>query len=287
MAEHPQREPVAVIRASTSWLTLDWRGLVAYRDLIVLLVQRDFTSKYKQTVLGPLWFILSPLITTLVFTLVFSRFMGVSTDGAPPVLFYLCGMLGWNYFSSVLASTGNALAGNAGLFSKVYFPRLVPPVAATLSSVLSLLVQLATFLVIFLHHHLTSPAGGVPLPGWSWWLFPGLVLQIAALGLGTGLLLSSLTAKYRDLQQVQGFLVQIWMYATPVVYPLSKVPPDWQWVAALNPMTAVVEATRRIFLGVGSVDALRLLVSVIMTAVILLAGLIAYQRAARTFIDTA
>jgi lipopolysaccharide transport system permease protein len=285
MADETSREPVAVIRPSSGWLAVDWRGLVAYRDLVVLLVQRDFTSRYKQTVLGPIWFIVSPLVTTVVFTVVFSRFMGVSTDGVPPLLFYLCGMLGWNYFTSVLASTGNSLGGNAGLFSKVYFPRLVPPVAATASSVLSLLVQLGTFLAVYLWHQ-PGGAGGVPLPGWRWLLFPALVVQMAALGLGTGLLLSSVTAKYRDLQHVQGFLVQIWMYATPVIYTLSRVPEDWRWVANLNPMTAVAEGTRWIFLGVGSVDAPRLILSVGLSGVILFAGLIVYQRAARTFIDT-
>lgn len=278
--------PAVTIRPTRAWVALDWRSLVAYRDLIGLLVQRDFTARYKQTVLGPLWYILNPFLTTLVFTVVFSRIMGISTDGTPPMLFYLCGMLGWSYFSNVLGATANSLAGNAGLFSKVYFPRLVPPLAATLSNLLALGVQLLTFLVFYTQQLVAAAPGAVAAPSVRWLLFPLLAAHMALLGLGVGLVLSALTAKYRDLQHVQGFLVQLWMYATPVIYPYSRIPADWRWVAALNPMTAVVEATRWMFLGTGAMPAEAYAASLAVTAVVLAAGLVVYQRAARTFVDT-
>ncbi len=286
MPDPIETPPAVTIRPTRSWVDFDWRSLVAYRDLISLLVQRDFTARYKQTVLGPLWYILNPFITTLVFTVVFSRIMGISTDGTPPMLFYLCGMLGWSYFSNVLGATSNSLAGNAGLFSKVYFPRLVPPIAATLSNLLALGVQLATFLVFYTQQLLSGAPDGIAAPGWRWLLFPLLAVHMALLGLGVGLVLSTLTAKYRDLQHIQGFLVQLWMYATPVIYPYSRIPVEWRWIAALNPMTAVIEATRWVFLGTGSVPSSTYLLSLVLTGGLLALGLIVYQRAARTFVDT-
>src|ERR1043166_1982058 len=146
------RNPTAIIRPRQPWVVIEWRSLLAYRDLLWLLVQRDFTAKYKQTILGPLWFIVNPLVTTLVFTLIFNRVIGISTDGAPPLLFYQCGMLGWSYFSNVLGATSNSLAGNVGLFAKIYFPRLIPPLAVTLSSLLALGIQFVTFLVFYIQY---------------------------------------------------------------------------------------------------------------------------------------
>lgn len=278
------RLPVAVIRPTASFFKLDWKGLVAYRDLLWLLVQRDFTARYKQTILGPIWFFLNPLITTFVFTLVFARVIGVGTDGAPPMLFYLCSMLGWSYFSNVLSSTSNALAGNAGLFSKVYFPRLIPPLATTLSNLLALGIQFITFFA-FYAYYLSAGDVVLPRPGLNWLLFPALVCHMAALGLGVGLIFSALTAKYRDLQHIQAFVVTIWMYLTPIIYPLSRFPQKWQWLAALNPMSAIVEAMRRIFLGTGSFHPGSYALSVALSFFALFFGLLVYQRAARTFVD--
>lgn len=275
-----------VIRPTTAWFVFDWRGLLAYRDLLRQLVLRDFTAKYKQTILGPTWFFINPLLTTLMFTVVFNKVIGVPTDGVPPMLFYLCGMLGWSYFAGVLNATGNSLAGSAALFSKVYFPRLIPPLALAVSSLLALAIQLLTFLVFYVKEHWFTPGSSIPAPSGLWLLFPLLVLHMAVLSLGVGLMLSTLTAKYRDLGQIQGFLVQLWMYATPVIYPLSRVPEKWHWVAALNPMTAIVETSRRIFLGVGTVGPGQYAQSALLSVLILLAGVFAYQRAARTFVDT-
>ncbi len=285
-AQPPLPETEIVIKPSTAWLTFDWRGLLAYRDLLRQLVLRDFTAKYKQTILGPTWFFINPLITTLMFTVVFNKVIGVPTDGVPPMLFYLCGMLGWSYFATVLSATGNSLAGSASLFSKVYFPRLIPPLALTISSLLALAIQFLTFLVFFIRAHWFTAGSALPAPGLHWLLYPLIVLHMATLALGVGLLLSTLTAKYRDLNHIQAYLIQLMMYATPIIYPLSRVPAKWQWLAHLNPMTAIVETTRKLFLGVGTVDPAQYAQSAVLSVVILLVGVFAYQRAARTFVDT-
>jgi lipopolysaccharide transport system permease protein len=278
--------PRVTLRANQAWLHLDWRGLVQYRDLLVELVQRDFTAKYRQTVLGPLWAIVSPLLTTLIFTLLFGRVLKVGTNGVPPLLFYLCSLLGWAYFANVLAATGQSLTGNARIFAKVYFPRLIPPLAVTISNLLGFGIQLLFFLCAYVGFKYFTPFGAGLSPGPWLLLFPLLVLHMAALGLGIGLIISSLTAKYRDLHHLTSIMVQMWMYATPVIYPLSQVPEKWRWVAEINPMTAVVEALRLGFLRVGHITPLSYAVSLTLTTGILLVGILFYQRMARTFVDT-
>jgi lipopolysaccharide transport system permease protein len=282
----PFPEQKVVIKPNQSWLTIDWAGLWQYRDLLVVMVQRDFTAKYRQTILGPAWFIINPLITTVVFTLLFGKVIGVQTDGVDPMLFYLSSLLGWTYFSNVLNATANSLAGNAGIFGKVYFPRLIPPLVMCASNLIAFFVQLAVFLVFWVYYLLATSFGATYHPNWSLALLPILIIQMAALGLGVGLILSAMTAKYRDLQQLTGFLVQIWMYGTPVIYPLSRVPENWRWLVQLNPMTTMVEMTRVVFLGVGSVTVAGYLVSIGVTAAILTIGVMLYQRMARTFVDT-
>jgi len=274
------------IRPNQSWLHLDWPGLWGYRDLLVLLVQRDFTAKYQQTILGPIWFIVNPLINSVVFTILFSKIIGIATDGVPPMLFYLAGQLSWNYFSNVLATTGNSLTGNAGIFSKVYFPRLIPPLAMCGSCLIAFVIQFAVFFVLWLYYAVATPFGATLQLSWTLALLPLLIIQTAALGLGVGLVFSAVTAKYRDLQQLTGYILQIGMYATPVIYPLSRIPVEWRWVAYFNPMASVVELTRVILLGVGSVTVIGCIISLVITAVILLGGIVLYQRTARTFVDT-
>jgi lipopolysaccharide transport system permease protein len=290
---NPSQPPPAIevrIRPNTSWFHIDLEGLNHYRDLLWLLVQRDFTAKYKQTILGPLWFLLNPIINSLAFTLVFGKIVGVSTDGVPPMIFFLSGQLGWTYFSTVLGSTANSLAGNTHLFAKVYFPRIIPPLAVTISSLLALVIQLVTFLGFYAHHQLTAaPERLLTMPTLSWALFPLIVVHMAFLALGVGLILSALSAKYRDVQQVQGFFVTIWMYVTPIIYPLSTISekyPKLVWLAELNPMTAIVETTRQLFLGVGTVTPTGYLTSVIVTLIVFATGLFSYQKSARTFVDT-
>jgi lipopolysaccharide transport system permease protein len=275
-----------VIEPSKSWFQLDWRELFHYRDLLFLLVRRDFISRYKQTILGPAWFVLQPLITTLVFTIVFGKVARIPTDGLPEPLFYLCGLLAWNYFAQCMGGTSTTFVSNAGLFGKVYFPRLIIPFATIVSNIMSFLIQLVTFLCFWLwFKFFTSAGSSFHITVWLAAL-PGLFVLSAAIGLGVGLWMSALTAKYRDFMHLSGFLTQVWMFATPVIYPLSCVPQKWQWVSALNPMTCIVEVYKYAFLGTGTIHPLHILVSVSVTFLILVSGLIVFSKIEKTFIDT-
>jgi lipopolysaccharide transport system permease protein len=281
----PDADYEITLRPDTSWLRLELKEIWHYRDLFSLLVWRDFVAKYKQTVLGPLWFIVQPLTMTLVFTIIFGRVAGLSTDGLPPMLFYLCGQLGWNYFAQTFASNSATLVGNAGLFSKVYFPRLVVPLSAVASNLFAFLIQAATFGAFFLYFKFVARAGSFGLD-WRAVFLPLLILQTALLSLGVGLLMSALTAKYRDLAHASGLLIQVWMYATPVIYPLSKFPEKWKWVVALNPMTAIVESFRLTLLGTGTVEPRYLACSIALTLIFLVLGLLLFGKVERTFVDT-
>lgn len=274
-----------VLRPETSWLRLELRGIWHYRDLLFLLVWRDFVAKYKQTILGPLWFVIQPLTMTLVFTVVFGQIAGLSTDGLPPLLFYLCGQLGWNYFAQNFNASSATLVNNAGLFSKVYFPRLVVPLSALVSNLLAFALQGATFVGFYLYFKYGLGVGGFGV-GWQVAYLPLLMLQTAALSLGVGLLMSALTAKYRDLVHVSGLLIQVWMYATPVIYPLSKIPAGWQWLVALNPMAVIVESYRLALLGTGTVEPSHVLASLAITALLLISGMLAFGKVEKTFVDT-
>lgn len=273
-----------VLRPETGWRSVELAGLWQYRELLSLLVWRDFVSKYKQTVLGPLWFVVQPVAMTLVFTVVFGKLAGLSTDGLPPVLFYLCGQLGWNYFAQTFSSNAGTFVSNATLFSKVYFPRLVVPVAALVSNLVAFAIQFATFAVFFLYFRYALDARGFGVD-WRVIVLPLLVVQTALLSLGASLAMSALTAKYRDLTHLTPLLLQIWMFATPVIYPLSKFPPQWQWVAAINPMTPIVEAFRLLLLGAGTVEPWAVAASVATTVAVLVAGLLLFGRMEKTFVD--
>ena len=273
-----------VLRPDAGWRSLEIASLWQYRDLLSLLVWRDFVSKYKQTILGPLWFIIQPLCMTLVFTVIFGKIAGLSTDGLPPVLFYLCGQLGWNYFAQNFSANSATFVNNAGLFGKVYFPRLVVPLAALISNLFAFAIQVATFVCFYVYFKYGRGVGGFGMD-WHVVLLPLLVLQTAVLSLGVGLVMSALTAKYRDLTHLSALLIQIWMYATPVIYPLSKFPVKWRWVAAVNPMTPIVEGYRLLLLGVGTVEPVDLVMSVVTSAVVLVAGLLLFGRIEKTFVD--
>ena len=274
------------IRPNRQWIKIDWQGIWEYRDLLSLLVRRDFVSKYKQTVLGPLWFIIQPLFTTLVFTVLFGNVAKIPTDGLPPTLFYLVGMLGWNYFANTFNSTSTTLVTNAGLFGKVYFPRLVVPLSTVISNLFAFGIQLAVLLVFWVYFKWFTAAGAQFGMRWQLILLPLLVLQIGGLSLGVGLWMSAFTAKYRDFTHLSGFLVQLWMYATPVIFPLSIIPERWRWLVVLNPMTMPVEALKYVFLGQGSVDVGYLVISVVVSTVLLLSGLLIFQKVERNFVDT-
>jgi lipopolysaccharide transport system permease protein len=264
-------------------LKLDLAGLWRYRDLVLMFIKRDFVAFYKQTVLGPLWYVLQPLFTTAVFTVVFSRLANIPTDGTPAFLFYLTGLVAWQYFAACMTKTSDTFVANAAIFGKVYFPRIAIPLAVVITNMLAFLIQLAV-LVGFLAFFAWRGARVEP----NAWLLalPVLLLQMGLLGLGVGTLLSSLTTRYRDLTFVVGFGTQLWMFATPVVYPLSEVPTRWQPIIALNPMTSVVEIFRKAMLGAGTVNGTHVAISAAVTLGVLLAGLILFTRVERTSMDT-
>ena len=271
------------IRSRTGWFDIDLSEVWRYRDLILLFVRRDFVSVYKQTILGPLWFLMAPLFSTVVFTIIFGNFARIPTDGLPPFLFYLSGLVTWSYFANCMTTTSNTFISNAGIFGKVYFPRLVVPISVVITNLLSFAIQFCLFLVFLTYFYLT----GSPVHPTIWvLLLPLLLVQMAALGLGMGILISSMTTKYRDLVMALSFGVQLWMYATPIVYPLSQIPVKWQWLFAFNPMTAIVETFRYIFLGSGGIHPWMLAVSVVMTVLILAAGIVLFNRIEKTFMDT-
>ncbi len=271
-----------VIRPKSRWLDLNLREIYHYRDLIKLFVNRDFVTVYKQTILGPLWFVLNPLFTTVMYSFVFGNLAKIPTDGVPQTLFYYGGTMLWGYFSTCLNSGSDVFTGNAGLFSKVYFPRLTVPISKVFSNLISVAIQFATLLVFYVYFVAT----GSPVRP-TWWViaFPLIIAQLAALGMGFGMIISSLTTKYRDLRQLVGFGVQLWMYATPIVYPLSQIPEKYRWLMALNPVSAPIEAFRAAFYGVGGPTPGMMWISVAMTVVFLGLGLVLFNHNERTFVD--
>lgn len=249
-----------------------------------MFVRRDFVAVYKQTILGPLWFFIQPLFTTIVFTVIFNGVAKVPTDGMPPMLFYLAGMTPWNYFATCLTKTSNTFVHNAGIFGKVYFPRLVMPLSVVVSNIIQFGIQFLLFLGFFVHNLATGTALN---PHWALmpWLIPALIVLMAALGLGAGIVVSSLTTKYRDFTFLVGFGVQLAMYATPIIFPLSVVPEKWRWVIQLNPMTAPIETFRALFLG-GSIPWSGLGLSVLITSALLFIGVVIFNKVEKTFMDT-
>jgi len=272
-----------IIKPKTGWFDIDLKELWRYRDLIGMFVKRDFVTFYKQTILGPLWYIIQPLMTTVVFTVIFGNFAKISTDGLPPFLFYLAGNVVWGYFSNTLKQTSDTFNVNASIFGKVYFPRLTVPAAVSLVNFAQFFIQL----VLFLGFYFYFMAKGTPIIP-SWWIMavPLLLLQMAILTFGIGILLSSLTTKYKDLRFAMGFVIQLWMYATPIVYPLSQVPERYQSLYVLNPMVSIVESFRYAFLGSGAIRMDHILISWLVTIVCLAVGIVLFSRIEKTFMDT-
>ncbi len=273
-----------VIRPHTGWFDLHLADLWRYRDLLWMFVRRDFVSVYKQTILGPLWFIIQPLFTTVVFTIIFSGVAKIPTDGMPAMLFYLAGTTPWNYFATCLTKTSNTFVANAGIFGKVYFPRLVVPLSVVVSNVIQFAIQFALFLG-FLAYYLVTGAAIAPHWGLLMVLTPVLILLMAAQGLGVGIIVSALTTKYRDFTFLIGFGIQLAMYATPVIYPSSAIPGKWRWVIQMNPMTAPIESFRALFLG-GPIPWSGLGLSAAVTAVLLLLGVLIFNKVEKSFMDT-
>jgi lipopolysaccharide transport system permease protein len=284
MSENTQSDQIHFIRPVSGWFDLHLGDLWRYRDLIMLFVHRDFVSVYKQTVLGPLWYLIQPIMTTLVFTFIFGTIAKIPTDGVPPALFYFAGLTVWGYFSGCLTRTSSTFVSNAGIFGKVYFPRLSVPVSVVISGLIGFFIQLVLFLGILFFYILKGAV--ISFNPLYLLTLPLLIVQVAALGLGFGIIVSSLTTKYRDLAQLVSFGVQLWMYATPIAYPSSQVPAQLQWVIAINPMTPVVEMFRFTFLGVGSINPCQIVQSVIATAIILFIGIILFSRVEKSFMDT-
>ena len=287
MAEHSVKEQHRnwdlVIKPSYGWLNLNLRELLKYKDLVYLLVKRDFVIFYKQTILGPLWYIIQPLVNTVIFNLIFGKIAKLSTDGIPPFLFYLSGTVVWAYFASCLNGTSNTFGKNANIFSKVYFPRITVPISIVLAGVFQFLIQFTIFFGFYLYFIWN---GADIRPNYLVLTLPLLVLQMAILGLGFGALISSLTAKYRDLTFAMAFFVQIWMFLTPVVYPLSQVPEKYRIIYMFNPMTSVVELIRVAFLGTGSVSLPMITLSIVLTLVVFILGLLMFSKTEKSFIDT-
>ncbi len=272
-----------VLRPKRSLFEVNLHELWLYRDLIALFVRRDFVAKFKQTILGPIWFIIQPLLTTLMFVVVFGNIAGIPTDGIPKVLFYMTGIVGWNYFSTCLNETSQTFIKNASVFGKVYFPRLAMPISIVISNLVSFVIQFI-FLIGFLVYFILT--GSDVMPGWGVMLIPFLVLLIAGLGLGFGIIISSLTTKYRDLVHLVTFGVTLWMYATPVIYPLSRIPEKYKMFVLANPMTPIVETFKTVLLGVGEVNYLQLLYSFAFTVVLLAIGILIFNKVEKTFMDT-
>ncbi|WPJ97736.1 ABC transporter permease [Coraliomargarita algicola] len=279
--------PETTIRAKGNWSAFNIGEILEYKDMLRYLVIRDFISKYKQTILGPIWFILQPLLMGVIFTIIFGKVAGLSTDGTPQLLFYLCGQLGWTYFQACLTATAGNLITNANLFKKVYFPRVIVPLATITSNLLAFSIQLLSFLGFWLYFKFATDQGARFEMEISILLLPLLIIHTAAISLGTGLWLSALSAKYRDLHHLTPFFVQAFMYITPIIYPLSQVPERFHWLIKLNPLTAVVESYRHMLLGTPAIPTADLILSIAITSVVLISGLVIYERTQRNFIDYA
>jgi len=272
-----------VITPRKKWWDLQLADVWRYRDLIALFVRRDFVSRYKQTILGPLWLIIQPIMTSLIFTVIFGQIARLPTDGLPQMLFYLSGTVLWHYFSNCLTGTSNTFIQNAGIFGKVYFPRLVTPISIVISNLITLAIQFALFLAFFVYFYVRG--ADVRLTIWALTL-PLLLFLLAGLGLGFGIIISSMTTKYRDLTYLVGFGMSLWMYVTPVIYPVSTIPAQWRWIADINPITPIVEAFRTGFIGAGSASWPGLVYSFVFMIVVLVIGVVIFNRVEKTFIDT-
>lgn len=272
-----------VLTPHRGWFDLRLRQLWRYRDLILLFVRRDFVAVYKQTILGPLWYLIQPLLTTITFTVVFGRIAKLSTDGLPQFLFYMSGTVIWSYFASCLTGTSSTFIANANVFGKVYFPRLAVPVSVLISKLIAFGIQFALFLIFVVYFRVR---GADVHPNACALLTPLLLLLMAGLGLGFGIIVSALTTRYRDLAQLVAFGVQLLMYATPVIYPVSSLPQKYQMLILANPITPVIETFRYAYLGAGTPIVGDLLYSTVFIFVVLAIGVLLFTRVERTFMDT-
>lgn len=285
MSTQNQTAPQAwdkVIKSKPKLIDLKLRQVWEYRDLILLFIKRDFIVYYKQTILGPLWYLLQPVFSTIMYMLIFGTLARIGTDGIPQILFYFSGTMLWTYFSATLLVTSRTFTDNKGIFGKVYFPRLTAPIASVTGLVLKLLIQFVLFIIMYIVYF---AKGAAFVPSFKILYFPFLVLWLGFLGTGIGMIISSITTKYRDIALTIDFLVQLVMYATPVVYPLSEVPESLTWLFYANPVSAPIELFRVCFFGAGVVPLKMALVSVAVTAACLFFGLVLFNRNEKSFVD--
>lgn len=278
-----QNSDITVVSAKRGLFNLNLKELWKYRDLVILFVKRDLKNVYKQTVLGSLWIVINPFLSTFVFTVIFGIIANISTDGIPQFLFYMSGNILWSFFSSCFNRASSTFLSNARIFGKVYFPRLVMPLSGIIYNSITFLVQFVMFAILVTVYALT---GANVHPNLIVLALPILLIHIAFLGTGTGLIISSLTTKYRDLNVLVSFGLTLWMYLTPVVYPVSQIPESFRWVMLLNPVAPIVETFRYAFLGSGSFEWFSLLISAAVTAVLLILGMIVFNQVEKNFIDT-
>ena len=272
-----------VIRSKESLFSIDLGEIIRYKDLWLMFVKRDVVLSYKQTILGPAWFFINPILTTVIYTFVFGGIARISTDGLPQPLFYLSGICLWNYFSECINRTSDVFTANEYLFGKVYFPRLIMPLCTVTSSLLRFAIQLSLFVCVYIFYF---ARGVVIAPNWHIVFIPALVLMLAGLSMGVGIIISSLTTKYRDLKNFFAFAVTLWMYVTPVIYPLSALSPKYQIIAAINPVTPIFEAFKYATMGIGIFDKSQLVYSFVFMVVLLVTGILIFNKVQRSFMDT-
>ncbi len=273
------------IKPKNKLLEINFNEIWSYRDLCELFIKRNVITQYKQTILGPLWFIIQPLFTTVMYMVVFGGIAQISTDGLPQPLFYLAGICMWQYFADCLTKTSNTFVNNAGMFGKVYFPRLIVPLSTVISNLVRFSIQFTLFLLIYVFYQFFTDVS--IQTNWYVLLFPILVMLLAGLALGFGILFSSMTTKYRDLQFLLSFFVQLWMYATPIIYPLSTITNEkLRLVMSLNPLTGIVEAFKYGFLGVGEFSWMMLAYSFCFMIVLLAIGIVVFNKVQKSFMDT-
>jgi len=272
-----------VIKPKNKLFDVDFKELWQYRDLFTMFVKRDIITQYKQTVLGPLWFFIQPAITTIMYMIVFGGIAGISTDSLPQPMFYLAGIVCWQYFSDCLNKTSSTFTTNQAIFGKVYFPRLIVPLATAASNLVRMGIQFLLFVAVYIYYLIM---GVHVAPNVYILLLPLLILMLAGLSLGFGIIISSMTTKYRDLTILFSFIVGLWMYATPVIYPLSSMSPKRQWIMALNPVTSIIEAFKYGTMGVGTFNWMQLAYSFVFMAVLLFIGIVVFNKVQRSFMDT-
>jgi lipopolysaccharide transport system permease protein len=277
------QEFTTIIKPKNKLFDVDFKELWHYRDLFSMFVKRNIITQYKQTILGPAWFFIQPAITTIMYMIVFAGIAGISTDSLPEPMFYLAGIVCWQYFSDCLNKTSSTFTENQGIFGKVYFPRMIVPLATVASNLVRMGIQFLLFVAVYIYYIVI----GVQVqPNVYVLLLPVLMLMLAGLSLGFGIIISSMTTKYRDLTILFTFIVQLWMYATPIIYPLSTMSPKRQWIMALNPVTSIVEAFKYGTMGVGTFSWMQLIYSFVFMVVILAIGIVVFNKVQRSFMDT-